>query len=227
MDSKDNEITNNFSNKSKRLYPITFQWEGKAEKVYLTGSFCDWIKFYEMEKEENKFFFTLFLQKGIYQYKFKIDSNWKFNSNFPTCSDKNGNINNYINVTDKKMEEITTDLSTSSISNNVDNNNSYDDSLYDFSNIFKKDKDKKNKEDIYNNNSCNISQDGLFFEEKEDIKNNFNCSYKKLLPIKNEFIEHLNIKKKINKNKNIKYMVTSCSVRLGFKIATFVYYKPK
>ena len=207
MDSKDNEITNNFSNKSKRLYPITFQWEGKAEKVYLTGSFCDWIKFYEMEKEENKFFFTLFLQKGTYQYKFKIDSNWKFNSNFPTCSDKNGNINNYINVTDKKM--------------------AYDDSLDDFSNIFKKDKDKKNKEDIYNNNSCNISQDGLFFEEKEDIKNNFNCSYKKLLPIKNEFIEHLNIKKKINKNKNIKYMVTSCSVRLGFKIATFVYYKPK
>ena len=144
----------------------------------MAKNFREWVyeslDSYEMEKEENKFFFTLFLQKGTYQYKFKIDSNWKFNSNFPTCSDKNGNINNYINVTDKKMEEITTDLSTSSISNNIDNNNSYDDSLDDFSNIFKKDKDKKNKEDIYNNNSCNISQDGLFFEEKEDIKNNFN-----------------------------------------------------
>ena len=105
--------------KPTRLETI-FQWDGDGKNVYLTGSFCDWHQFFEMEKYEdpknknnNKFFLTLFLPKGAYQYKFKIDDQWKCNSNFPTCSDKNGNINNIIDLTKQKKDEVTTDFTTS------------------------------------------------------------------------------------------------------------------
>ncbi len=208
MVSYNNENTILISTINKKLYPIVFKWEGEAEKVYLTGSFCDWVKFYEMEKKENKFYFILFLQKGTYQYKFKVDSNWECNFNLPMCNDKNGNINNIINVDENKHEEITTDFSTSSISEN-----------------------KKNVEDIFDNSVSEISEIMKVnksnyinsFEEKYDINNYTNNTYKKIIPIKNEFIEHLNIKK-TNKSKCI---VTSCSIKSGFKISTFVYYKPK
>jgi len=155
MGSKDNEAKYFLSKKKIKLYPIVFKWEGEAEKVYLTGSFCDWINFYEMEKKKTKtkFYFTLFLQKGTYQYKFKVDSLWKCNSNYPTCYDENGNMNNYIEVPEKKSEEIASDFSTSSISD-YDEEHS-EKSLYEFSNIFNKSEDNinLNKEDVNNKNS--------------------------------------------------------------------------
>ena len=111
-----NEI-NDFQSKKPKRFATLFQWDGDGTNVYLTGSFCDWEKFFVMEKYEdpndkknNKFFLTLFLPKGSYQYKFKIDDRWKCNSNFPTCSDKNGNINNIIDLTKQKGEEGTTDF---------------------------------------------------------------------------------------------------------------------
>ena len=155
MGSKDNEAKYFLSKKKIKLYPIVFKWEGEAEKVYLTGSFCDWINFYEMSKNKTKkkFYFTLFLQKGTYQYKFKVDSLWKCNSNYPTCYDENGNMNNYIEVPEKKLEEIASDFSTSSISD-YDEEHS-EKSLYEFSNIFNKSEDNinLNKEDVNNKNS--------------------------------------------------------------------------
>ena len=109
-----------FQKQKPARFPIVFEWEGNENNVYLTGSFCDWHQFFEMEKVEDpnnknncKFFLTLFLPKGAYQYKFKIDDQWKCNSNFPTCSDKNGNINNIIDLTKQKKEEGTTDFTTS------------------------------------------------------------------------------------------------------------------
>ena len=140
MVSKNNEKKNYISDKKNRLYSILFQWEGEAEKVYLTGSFCNWINFYEMEKIKNKFYFNLFLPKGVYQYKFKVDSDWKCNNNYPTCSDPDGNINNYINVKEKRSKDISSDFSTSSISDYNEENS--ENTLYEFSDIFNKTEDK-------------------------------------------------------------------------------------
>ena len=116
----DAEENNEFQTKKQPRFATVFQWDGGGTNVYLTGSFCDWHQFFEMEKykdpeneNNNKFFLTLFLPKGAYQYKFKIDDQWKCNSNFPTCSDKNGNINNIIDLTKQKREDGTTDFSTS------------------------------------------------------------------------------------------------------------------
>ena len=157
MVSKNNEKKNYISDKKYRLYSILFQWEGEAEKVYLTGSFCNWINFYEMEKIKNKFYFTLFLPKGVYQYKFKVDSDWKCNNNFPTCSDPDGNINNYINVADKKLKDISSDFSTSSISDYNEEENS-EITLFEFSDIFNKNEDEL-KINTFNTSIKNIIND--------------------------------------------------------------------
>ena len=171
MGSKDNEAKYYISKKKIKLYPIIFKWEGEAEKVYLTGSFCDWINFYEMEKikTKKKFYFTLFLQKGIYQFKYKVDSLWKCNSNYPTCYDENGNMNNYIEVSEKKLEEIASDFSTSSISDYNEEEHS-ENSLYEFSNIFNKREDNinLNKDDV--NNKNNYINNNLSYHETQKKK---------------------------------------------------------
>ena len=106
-------------NEKPRRFSTIFRWDGEAVRVYLTGSFCNWHQFFQMEKSQkqnDKFYLTLFLPKGVYQYKFKIDDKWKYNSNFPTCSDKNGNINNVIDLTEEKKDnEDNTDFSTNFI----------------------------------------------------------------------------------------------------------------
>ena len=123
---KETNQTNNLKNAeyNHKRYSVIFEWDGEGQCAYLTGSFCDWEKFFEMKKslsENNKFFLTLFLPKGIYQYKFKIDNKWKYNSNFPTCQDDNGNINNILDLSNdniyNKIEELAkTDISTICIS---------------------------------------------------------------------------------------------------------------
>ena len=37
--------------KNKRLCTV-FEWDGEGGCVYLTGSFCNWHQFFEMEKSE-------------------------------------------------------------------------------------------------------------------------------------------------------------------------------
>ena len=203
------------SNKNKKLYPIIFKWEECANKVYLTGSFCEWITFYEMEKlNNNNFIFILFLEKGIYQFKFIVDNKWKCNSNLPTCNDKNGNINNFININENKFEEITTDFSTSTITENNYLEDDYDNEIY-FHDIINLNL-IKHIEETPEEYKCNIKYNLL-----KKYTNNY--SYKKLLPIKNEYINHFNIKT-IDKKK--RYNIVSCSMRTEMKITTIVYYKP-
>ena len=83
--------------------PTTFEWSDNDNCVYLTGSFCNWNQFFLMQKdEEGKNKLTLNLPKGIHQYKFIINNEWKYNTNFPICND-NGNINNYIDTSNLKI----------------------------------------------------------------------------------------------------------------------------
>ena len=245
-----------FQKQKPARFPIVFEWEGNENNVYLTGSFCDWHQFFEMEKVEDpnnknncKFFLTLFLPKGAYQYKFKIDDQWKCNSNFPTCSDKNGNINNIIDLTKQKREDGNTDFSTSYVTmgqeqkldeTNISNNYSqfYDNEyntninncLYTNENNNTKDHPIEfNNDDLYYNSLSNQKKSGAnnFLEEKEDNILSDNYSYKKILPMRNEFIDHFILNKNTIEKYNDKNLITSCSFRFGFKKTTLVYYKPK
>ena len=66
-----------------------------------------------------------------------------------------------------------------------------------------------------------------FSDEKEENLLSDNYSYKKILPLRNEFIDHFVLNKKTIKKYDGKNLISSCSFRFGFKITTIIYYKPK
>ena len=101
---KKEEMNNNTNNKYTFIYP------GEAQNVKLTGSFCEWKIKYDMIKDpnDNKFKLALPLNNEIYQFKFIVDNEWKYSSNYQTQPDNLGNINNCIDLTNYfKKEEIT------------------------------------------------------------------------------------------------------------------------
>lgn len=260
------EDNKDFKKKKPTRFATIFQWDGDGKNVYLTGSFCDWNQFFEMKKykdpqnEKNtKFFLTLFLPKGSYQYKFKIDDQWKCNSNLPTCSDKKGNINNIIDLTKQKKEEVTTDFTTSYVTtgeqkldetkflnlsqilkndNNdkdSDNDNDYDKELSDICseiNMLSENSSIYNYK--YNFNFGLILNQKLFEEnnqilEEEELDRLFeNYSYKKIISLRHEHIDHLFLNKNtFNNQKRNTNLISSCSFRNGFKTTTIIYYTPK
>ena len=232
-----------FQNQKPARFPIVFEWEGNENNVYLTGSFCDWHQFFEMEKVEDpnnknncKFFLTLFLPKGAYQYKFKIDDQWKCNSNFPTCSDKNGNINNIVDLTKQKREDGNTDFSTSYVT--TGHEQKLDETkISNYSQFFDNEYTTNINNCLYTNENENTKDNPIefnyddlhynFLEKKEENILSDNYSYKKILPMRNEFIDHFILNKNTIEKYNDKNLITSCSFRFGFKITTIIYYKPK
>ena len=246
----------NTNTELKIMIPVTFEWDKGGNNVYLTGSFCNWKQFFLMKKEKNgKFILNLNLPKGIYQYKFKIDEEWKFNDKYPTFKE-NGIINNILDLsnsenTTKNIEDRTT---TAGISSNTENN--------DFSKISKKSLAKsKNssylKQKIYSNyipnrdelkekipelpiqyKSCininlysNQNKIGnkkfIFIREKNILSDNI--SFKNIGIIYHDQVNHLNLNNKqfISNNYQYKNIITSVSSRYRDKYTTFVYYKPK
>jgi hypothetical protein len=229
-----------FQKQKPARFPIVFEWEGNENNVYLTGSFCDWHQFFEMEKVEDpnnknnyKFFLTLFLPKGAYQYKFKIDDQWKCNSNFPTCSDKNGNINNIVDLTKQKKEDGNTDFSTSYVT--TGHEQKLDETkISNYSQFFDNEYTTNINNCLYTNENENtkdspieFNYDDLYYNFLEQKEENDNYSYKKILPLRNEFIDHFTLNKNTIEKYNDKNLITSCSFRFGFKITTIIYYKPK
>ena len=231
-------------------FSTIFQWDGEAVCVYLTGSFCDWHQFFQMEKsqkQKNKFFLILFLPKGVYQYKFKIDDKWKCNSNFPTCSDKNGNVNNILDLTKiKKEDEKYTEFSSSFITkgepsinndeikldiNEKNLNESYIEFLPDKKEIKEMPQKSPLLYNIYFNFDFLSCQKkiglNLFLQCKEQNILNENYSYKKILPLHEEQIDHFNVNKNIlNKNGQNLPLVLASTFRYRYKLMTYIYYKP-
>jgi hypothetical protein len=74
--------------------PTTFAWKEGGNTVYLTGSFDNWQARILMNKINNEFVVVLELPKGVYQYKFIVDTIWRFSKMHPNCNDGKGNINN-------------------------------------------------------------------------------------------------------------------------------------
>ena len=229
----------NLNNKNNYKIPTMFEWSFKGNSVYLTGSFCNWKEFFLMKKDENGIFrLILDLNRGFHQYKFKIDNEWKYNTNFPTFND-HGNINNYIDTTNWEI---------SGEYENEEINNSYfftsDIDLISF--VKEKDINLKISDDFY---KASVSF-GTYFPKKNELYNfppefpyhlivnhisvdiiNTNKSKskeKKLLDnlyIINKFcheqINHLHLKK-IKKEIPLRISMIS---RYRFKFVTFVYYK--
>ena len=102
----------------KKKEKIKIIWTEGGKEILLTGTFCNWNKFYLMKKNQNdeQFFCILDLPKGFHQFKFKVDGQWKNSSIYPKINN-HGNINNYIDNTSSNKENINeSTIESSSIS---------------------------------------------------------------------------------------------------------------
>ena len=240
---KNKKPKSNISGVETLKVPVTFEWDGGGNNVYVTGNFCNWKQFFLMKKDENgKFILNLNLPKGKYQYKFKVDEIWKFNDKFPTINE-NGNINNIIDTTNleinyENMEGKATRANTSNNENNENskskkylskskNNSFVRQKLY--SNYIPKKEEFQRKVThiTFKSKSClNFSRnkigDNKYIEIQEKNILSDNNSYKKIAIVPNTDIDHLNIKNRINDNN----IISSVPIRYRRKYTTFVYYKP-
>jgi 5'-AMP-activated protein kinase regulatory beta subunit len=117
--SSSSSIKDEEKDNSNEKIPTTFQWKEGGNTVYVTGSFCGWQQFFIMSKnEDGNFSLTLPLPKGIIQYKFKVDEEWKYSTQFPTIED-GGNVNNII---DNSIYSVKKEKDKKEKKQNVNNN---------------------------------------------------------------------------------------------------------
>ena len=240
---KDEENEEEDEEKEKKI-PIEFKWNKGGNMVYITGSFCNWENFFLMEKKsDGTFSITLHIPKGTYQYKYKIDNQWKIDTDAKIVNE-NGNENNVIN-TDDFEKQNKTEINNNIINKNKDDNNDniknknnnskktnygcYDFNKGDFNekppkipHLFKKyfDMDYNTKQDKIGNINC-------FSNIKEKHVLNENGSFKSIYPLFHIHINHMHSKKLINQNTNKQFYLISISLRIKHKNTTIVYYSPK
>lgn len=185
-------------------YPVTFEWTGGGNSIYVSGSFCNWNQLFLMQKiSEEKFILKLDVNKGLIQYKFKIDNEWKINQNFPSLID-HGNLNNYIDIskleTSKDKSELTTDENTES-SNKYSENKNYEINS-DFNN-------RKNYGNIFPK-----------FNDMSEAKIAPENFWRKIKNFKRVEIEKINHCNSVGNNKAV-----SVIYRYRLKCTNFIYYK--
>lgn len=218
--------------------PVTFEWNQEGNAIYVTGDFCNWQQFFLMEKKSNdKFYLTLNLTKGLIQYKFKVDNQWKCNENFPMINDDKGNINNYIDTTNWEISIENSETNTNTYSNNelsskhkynksFNNQNHYSTYIPKISemNDFPPKvplsyKSKLNIKKAKRKNSIRIINN-LPQTEKETFGGNYKPSDEIIKHVKHEEINHLSYE--LKNEKSVKSSIIS---RYRLKFTNFLYYK--
>jgi len=226
------------------IFPTTFEWDNGGNSVFVTGSFCQWKQFFLMKKDSSKnFVLNLNLPRGIHQYKFKVDGEWKYNPKFPICND-GGNINNYLDTTNLEITIKTNDEGITTISTNITENNNdpskaskkYSKNLLKVNSELSQNQnqneffDKITTVPIHFKNTMNLdlitNQNNIGIKKYMSIKEknvlSDNLSFKKINTAPIEQINHLN-----SKNLENQSIICAVSSRFRYKFTTFVYYKPK
>ena len=197
-----------------------------------------------MKKDSSKnFVLNLNLPRGIHQYKFKVDGEWKYNPKFPICND-GGNINNYLDTTNLEITIKTNDEGITAISTNITENNNdpskaskkYSKNLLKVNSELSQNQnqneffDKITTVPIHFKNTMNLdlitNQNNIGIKKYMSIKEknvlSDNLSFKKINTAPIEQINHLN-----SKNLENQSIICAVSSRFRYKFTTFVYYKPK
>ena len=226
------------------IFPTTFEWDNGGNSVFVTGSFCQWKQFFLMKKDSSKnFVLNLNLPRGIHQYKFKVDGEWKYNPKFTICND-GGNINNYLDTTNLEITIKTNDEGITAISTNITENNNdpskaskkYSKNLLKVNSELSQNQnqneffDKITTVPIHFKNTMNLdlitNQNNIGIKKYMSIKEknvlSDNLSFKKINTAPIEQINHLN-----SKNLENQSIICAVSSRFRYKFTTFVYYKPK
>lgn len=85
---------------SEELVPTVFKWEHGGKHVYITGTFNNWDRQIPMHRSGNDFTYVHNLKKGKHAFKFIVDDEWRYAPDQPTIADIEGQINNFIDVSD-------------------------------------------------------------------------------------------------------------------------------
>ncbi len=81
------------------LIPTVFRWEHGGRNVCITGTFNNWDKHIPMHCSGNEFTYIRDLKRGKHMFKFIVDDEWRYAPDLLKVGDKEGRVNNYIDVT--------------------------------------------------------------------------------------------------------------------------------
>jgi len=78
--------------------PVVFTWTHGGQQVYLAASFNGWREQIPMVRSGNEFSVVHELPRGVHQYKFIVDEQWRFATDQPKTQDAHGNMNNVLDI---------------------------------------------------------------------------------------------------------------------------------
>eukprot|EP00937_MAST-01D_sp_MAST-1D-sp2_P001532 g1532.t1 len=90
--------------------PTMFRWAHGGREVNIIGTFNGWKKQITMHRSGNDFTHIHDLPKGKHVYKFVVDDVWRFAPDQPTVTDAEGNINNFLDVSEFTPFIVTDDV---------------------------------------------------------------------------------------------------------------------
>ncbi|KAL0210501.1 hypothetical protein RCL1_004937 [Eukaryota sp. TZLM3-RCL] len=81
-------------------FPVTFRWPFPGQVVYVAGTFTLWDtrKIRLRPGPDRVLQLDLRLPAGRWQYKYVVDTEWRYSPSEPTVRDSLGNVNNVMNV---------------------------------------------------------------------------------------------------------------------------------
>ncbi|MEW5309318.1 MAG: hypothetical protein WDW38_001213 [Sanguina aurantia] len=78
--------------------PCVVVWSHGGTHVEVEGSFDNWTTRQPLQRNGKDFTIIKLLPPGVYQYKFIVDGEWKYDPNQPAMFDEMGNVNNVFEV---------------------------------------------------------------------------------------------------------------------------------
>mmetsp|Transcript_23690 Transcript_23690/g.56546 ORF Transcript_23690/g.56546 Transcript_23690/m.56546 type:complete len:273 (-) Transcript_23690:203-1021(-) len=90
------------------LFPTVFYWSHGGSHVEVQGSFDNWTTRQELQRSGKDFTIVKLLPPGVYQYKFIVDGEWKYDPEQPAMFDEIGNVNNVLEVQEYTPDEYST-----------------------------------------------------------------------------------------------------------------------
>ncbi|RKP00229.1 hypothetical protein CXG81DRAFT_1859, partial [Caulochytrium protostelioides] len=85
--------------------PIMVNWAQAGHVVYITGTFNQWKQKVRLSKSTTDFTAVIDMPPGMHMLKFIVDDEWKCSEDLPVACEADGNLVNYLQVSDETGEQ--------------------------------------------------------------------------------------------------------------------------
>eukprot|EP00877_Chromochloris_zofingiensis_P004634 jgi/Chrzof1/14171/Cz08g28030.t1 len=89
-----------------KLVPVVIVWSHGGNHAEVEGSWDNWSTRQPLQRTGKDFTVIKLLPPGVYQYKFIVDGDWKYDPNQPAMYDEMNNVNNAIEVQEYVPENL-------------------------------------------------------------------------------------------------------------------------